>query len=288
MRPFIPLVLAATLAFPLSATEPNPSQDQRKAIEKLFVVMKIDATMRNVVDGMFAEIEKQFLDEATANGGGPEELAEGKELFQSFRKEASKIDFGGLLNEGFLRIYAKYFTDKEIDEMTAFYATPTGQKAIDLMDEMMREGMQLGMQELAPKISEVMTKVREENEKKHPWRRTMSDITEVATALEAWSLDNDEKFPRGDYASLEETLSEYLDEFPQKDIWGHAYAYSVSDDGKRYRLVSAGADSIFEWDSRRISDRAELRYRDRLDDDVVYADGAFVQLPVQAKPKEKQ
>ena len=289
MRRLLLLVLAAVVAFPLIATEPNPSQDQRVAIGKLFVAMKLDASMRNVIDGMFAEIQKQFLDEAAIKGDDPQATAEAQELFQSFRKEAAKIDFGALLNEGFIRIYAKYFTEKEIDELTAFYNTATGQKAVDLMDEMMREGMQLGMKELAPKINEVMTKVREDNEKKYPWRRTISEMEEIAGALDAWKeMNEDGTYPRGDYASLAETLEEYLDEFPEKDIWGHAYAYTVSEDGKHYRLASAGSDSIFDWDSRRITaETQELRYRDRLEDDYIVADGEFIQLPVQSKPKEQ-
>ena len=290
MRNLLPLVLSVLVALPLSATEPNPSQDQRRAIEKLFVAMKLDKSMRDVVDGVFAEIEKQFLSEAETNGNQPEDIAEAKEMFQSFRKEAAKIDFGALLSEGMTRIYAKYFTDKEVDELTAFYSTPTGQKSVDLMDEMMREGMQLGMTELAPKITEVMTKVREENEKKYPWRRTMSEMQQIASALDAWQELNEGKYPSGDYASLKEQLESELDEvFPEKDIWGHAYAYSVSTDGKHYRLVSAGADSIFDWDSRRITTEAqELRYRDRLEDDYIMADGEFLQLPQQARPKEEQ
>jgi hypothetical protein len=46
-------------------------------------------------------------------------------------------------------------------------------------------------------------------------------------------------------------------------------------------------------DSRRIEvpkpgANTAVRYRDRLEDDLIYADGAFVQLPVQAKPREKK
>ena len=47
-----------------------------------------------------------------------------------------------------------------------------------------------------------------------------------------------------------------------------------------------------DWDSRKIDvarkgDSSTVRYRDRLEDDLIWEDGAFVQLPVQAKPKAK-
>ena len=80
--------------------------------------------------------------------------------------------------------------------------------------------------------------------------------------------------------------------FPESDMWGHPYEYVVSSDRHHYRIVSAGADGVFDWDSRKIEILKEgqspaVRYRDRLEDDFIYADGSFIQLPVQAQPKVK-
>ncbi|MEA2164025.1 MAG: hypothetical protein QOK37_2152 [Thermoanaerobaculia bacterium] len=76
-------------------------------------------------------------------------------------------------------------------------------------------------------------------------------------------------------------------------MWGNSYAYIVSADRHHYRIVSSGADSNFEWDSRRIAptkpgETTQMRYSDRLEDDLIYADGSFIQLPSQAKPKTKK
>jgi len=79
--------------------------------------------------------------------------------------------------------------------------------------------------------------------------------------------------------------------FPEKDMWGHPYEYVVSPDRHHYRIVSAGADGIFEWDSRKLENVKEgqpTRYRDRLEDDLIFEDGVPVQLPVQLKPKAKK
>ena len=289
----LPKLLAVSLlvALPLSATEPNPSIRQRAAIEKLFVAMNLDATVRDSVDAIYEAMEKQIVDVALAEGGSPERVAEAKEVFSAFRERMAKIDLGGEFRETYLRIYAKYFTAEEIDAMTAFYTTPAGRKSIELMPQLMREGMQVGIDHLGPKVDQALRDAMEDAERKRPWRRTMRDIRGVATALEAWAIDNDDKYPAGDYASLEEHLvPEYIDELPAQDMWDHAYAYVVSPDRTRYRLVSAGADTIFEWDSRRIaadSDvQAETKYRERLEDDLIFADGMFVQAPVQAKAAE--
>jgi hypothetical protein len=284
-------LLLAFLLFavcPLFATEPNPSQRQRELIEKLLTLMNMDKTAAGVIDAMYAEIQGQFVRQAEEKGGDPEDIAEAKELFESFRAAAAKIDFDDLMHESFVHIYAKYFTEQELVDLVAFYTTPTGRKTIEVLDDLMRDGMKVGMEKFAPKLEEAMTAAMSEHEKKRPWRRTMSDMRNVSTALEAHFTDND-RYPTGDYASLKETLKDYVDEFPEKDIWGHAYAYVVSSDGQSYRLVSAGADSIFEWDSRRLLEADEetpTRYRDRLEDDIIFTGEQFLQLPVQARPRE--
>ena len=113
----------------------------------------------------------------------------------------------------------------------------------------------------------------------------MNDMRSVWAALEAYVIDHG-TYPSSDYAGLKALLANYIRAFPEKDIWGNPYAYVVSEDRKSYRLVSAGADSIFEWDSRRIAPDQQLRYRDRLEDDIIFGGGEFIQLPVQAKPKD--
>lgn len=71
-------------------------------------------------------------------------------------------------------------------------------------------------------------------------------------------------------------------------MWGNSYAYVVSSDAKHYRIISSGSDGNFEWDSRRIAEAKtpSLRYSERSEDDLIYADGSFVQVPKASQPKE--
>jgi hypothetical protein len=293
-RPFI-AVLVLALSFPLFATEPNPSARQRELVERLLELTNANRIGLSMMDSFFEQIEKQFLASAEAKGNRPEDIAEAKEMFTAFRQKASQIDFSGLMNDSYVRIYSKYFTESDLESLIAFYSTPTGKKSIEVMPALAREGMEAGVREVSPKIEQVMAEVAAEQEKKRPWRRTMSDLRSVASALEGYAEDHDELYPAGDYESLKADLEPYISKFPEKDIWGHAYAYVVSPDRQHYRLVSAGADSIFDWDSRRIAvasgdgtTETPVRYRERLEDDVILADYEFVQLPVQAKPAQER
>lgn len=299
MRRFLIAVLVFAVALPLFATESNPSVRQRELIEKLLDVTNSGDNGKSAMDSMFGMIEKQFMDDAEAKGNSPDDIAEAQEMFKLFRERASKIDVAGLMREASIRIYAKYFTESELADLTAFYTTPTGRKSIEVMPHLLREGMEAGVQYVSPKIAEAIAEVHEEQEKRRPWRRTMSDIRSVSTALEAYATDHDEHYPTGDYAALEQLLTPtYIKTFPAKDMWGHWYAYAASPDGTRYRVVSGGSDGVFEWDSRNVADAKkgddedypslEIRYRDRLEDDLIYESGWFLQLPNQAKPKPAQ
>jgi hypothetical protein len=298
MRRFLIAVAVLTVTLPLFATESNPSAHQRELIEKLMDAMNMSANVKSSMDSMFGIIEKQYLDDAAMKGNDPDDVAEAREGFTLFRERASKLDVVGLMQEATIRIYAKYFTESELEDLTAFYASPTGRKSIEVMPHLLREGMEAGVQYVTPKIGEVIAEVRAEQEKRRPWRRTMSDIRSIGSAVESYALDHDQVYPAGDYASLQALLVPvYMKTIPEKDIWGHAYAYAAAPDGSSYRVVSGGSDGNFEWDSRTVAaatkdasedeDGVAIRYRDRLEDDFIYENGQFLQLPKQAMPKKQ-
>jgi uncharacterized protein len=290
MRRAILAITLLALTLPVLATEPNPSARQRELVGQLLTITDADAASSTMMDAMLAQIQKQIVGAAGADGKGSRAATEAEEMFEAFRAKAAKLDVTGLMRESYIHIYSKYFTEKELEGLIAFYSTPLGKKSIATMPQLMREGMEAAARELTPKIEQISAEVLAEQEKKRPWRRTIDDLERLSGAIELWAVEHDDLYPAGDYAALKALLEpDYISKFPEKDIWGHTYAYVVSPDRRHYRLVSAGADSIFEWDSRRIApapadetDRP-IRYRDRLEDDLVLDDLGFVQLPAQAK-----
>lgn len=297
MRRLQLIAILFAVALPVIAAEPNPSVRQRELAEKLLVAIDVGGNSSAMMDSMFAQMEKQVVEAAGGPGKNAEDIAEARDLFAAFRERARKIDIAGLMREAQVRIYAKHFTESELADLNTFYATPTGQKSIQVMPQLLAEGMQAGIDNLAPKFTALMAEVVQEQEMKRPWRRTMNDMRTVATAIEAYQTDQEDgTYPAGDYAGLKAVLQgdhDYLTRFPEKDMWGNPYAYVVSADRHHYRIISSGADSNFEWDSRRITpakagEAVTTRYSDHLEDDLIYADGSFVQLPTQAKPKTKK
>lgn len=145
------LLLAAA---PLFAAEPNPTPRQRELILQLLDTMHFDKTVLAMIDSVYGSVQNQFVERAVELGA--QTPAEASELFAIFREEAAKVDFSTVLREPFIQMYAKYFTEEELAALNAFYASSAGQKAIEVMPSLMRDGMQIGAEKLGPKIDEVI------------------------------------------------------------------------------------------------------------------------------------
>ena len=66
-------------------------------------------------------------------------------------------------------IYTEAFTEAELREITAFYKTPAGQKAVTVMPELMQKGMTMGqkaVQDHLPELQEAIQKKLKEDEEK--------------------------------------------------------------------------------------------------------------------------
>jgi hypothetical protein len=109
-------------------------------------------------------------------------------------------------------------------------------------------------------------------------RNTMADIRTIATAFEAYKIDK-HSYPAGWLEAIEKMLvPTYIMKFPQLDGWGTPFRISTSDRMKSVRIVSAGADRVFEPlpyldpetrpAPRKVSDPSR---------DIVFEDGGFIQ-----------
>ena len=116
-------------------------------------------------------------------------------------------------------------------------------------------------------------------------KRTMSDMRSLATAVEAYAVDNN-SYPAascngGLYTSgTENTLATnsftnlsptYIAQPPITDGWGRALKYAVNANTDNYRIRSQGRDAT---DSSFVCGTTT-----NFNDDIVYANGTFIQWP---------
>lgn len=64
-----------------------------------------------------------------------------------------------------VNLYAETFSTEELKDLTEFYQTPTGKKAIEKMPEIMAKGSQLGAMRIQSNITELQEMIKQEAER---------------------------------------------------------------------------------------------------------------------------
>ena len=133
------LAVLFILASPtVSAAGPD---SHREAVARLFELTHIQRLIEESVDGVLAL-------QITQNPG----LAEHREVLRAFLE---KYIGWQALQDDLTTMYLQAFTEAELDQMNAFYSSPTGQKVLQRLPELVRQRNQLAMQRLQEHIGEL-------------------------------------------------------------------------------------------------------------------------------------
>ncbi|MBT6179732.1 MAG: DUF2059 domain-containing protein [Deltaproteobacteria bacterium] len=120
-------------------TKTTPSY---QAAEKLLNMMSMDKLTQqsttNMVDAMLGRLPPK---------------AQNREALQAFFK---KYVGWAALKDDFIQIYVEAFSEKELQDLIAFYKTPTGQKAITVVPSLMQKGAQIGQSRVQKHLPELL------------------------------------------------------------------------------------------------------------------------------------
>ena len=117
--------------------------------EKLLSVMNMEKVMDESITQM---VDVQLQQQPT--------LAPFKSVMLKFFKKHMSWES---LKFEMVYIYSKTFTAQELNELTAFYSTPTGKKAIEKMPTLMAQGAQVGAARIQENMSELQAMIKEES-----------------------------------------------------------------------------------------------------------------------------
>lgn len=81
----------------------------------------------------------------------------------TLRKFYQKHMSGDRLRTDMVKLYADMFTAKELNDITAFYKTPTGQKALQKLPEVMRGAMQLAQKHVMDNMEELQSMLEKDS-----------------------------------------------------------------------------------------------------------------------------
>lgn len=103
---------------------------------------------------------------------------------ETLRKFYQKHMSGDRLRADMVKLYADVFTAKELNDITAFYKTSTGQKALQKLPEVMRGAMQLAQRHVMDNMEELQSML----EKDAPAPGAADQTADEATEHEAEEL----------------------------------------------------------------------------------------------------
>lgn len=162
------LILFLTLSIASFAQTASDAPATRDDILKLFDTMNIREQMRFVMDSVSTQ-QRTMLHDTLKKRFPNISDAEIARLDQFTSETMKELPVDGMLDD-MIPVYQKHLNKADVEAMSAFYASPTGQKMLREMPAMTAEAMQA----TSPRIQAMMEKVmdraeqlaREERQKK--------------------------------------------------------------------------------------------------------------------------
>jgi hypothetical protein len=165
----VPLFMFMAAAQESAPSVVDATPAAKEDVQKLFEVMQIHQQMRLVMDSVIKQ--QSVMMHETLKKRYPQMSAEKIARADNMIKETMKdVPMDAMLDD-MIPIYQRHFTKTDIDAMTTFYASPTGQKMIREMPALTSESMQASYGRMQKQMDAVMRRteqmVKEDQENKN-------------------------------------------------------------------------------------------------------------------------
>ena len=161
------IVLVASATFAQLAPSVGDDPASKEDIQKLFEVMQIHQQMRQVMDAMMKQ-QTAMIDE-TLKKRYPQTSADKIARANRMIVETVKDMPMDAMLDDMIPIYQRHFSKTDIDAMSTFYASPTGQKMMREMPSLTSESMQASYARMQKQMDVIQQKaeqiVKEDQEK---------------------------------------------------------------------------------------------------------------------------
>src|SRR5579864_5868276 len=154
------LLLCGSAAFAQQPTTPTGDAAATKEdIQHLFDVMQIHQQMRQVMDAMMKQ-QTAMIDETLRKRypqTSAEKIARADRMIQETMKD---MPMDAILDD-MIPIYQRHFSKTDIDAMSTFYASPTGQKMMKEMPALTTEAMQVSYARMQKQMEAMMQRAEQ-------------------------------------------------------------------------------------------------------------------------------
>jgi len=126
------------------------SRTKQEAVKELIHVMKNDSMINKMIDAMIPAMATQMQSEMKDSTA----KARSEEVMKIAMKTVKELS--PKLTDMMTSIYEKYYTESEINDFLVFYKSPTGQKSINIMPQIMKEMMDDMMKNYIPEMQKTL------------------------------------------------------------------------------------------------------------------------------------
>jgi len=151
------IALSTVLVSPGLAQQPAPAT--KEDIQKLFVVMNVREQMRTTVDSMLRQ-QSELLRDSLKKRSPQITDDEIQRLDDTMQEMMKDFPYTTILND-MVPVYQKHLTKSDVDSMTVFYSSNTGQKLLREMPAMTAESMQATYPTMQAQLEKVMKRIDE-------------------------------------------------------------------------------------------------------------------------------
>lgn len=148
-------------------------EEKRKLIEEFLELTGGEKTFQQVSQAMLSQMEQQFTAMLGSDLVGSPQLSpqERQQVAANMNREMSRIaqkynqlfleriDYQKIVEEVYYPLYDKYFTNDDLRVLIDFYKSPTGQRTIEIMPQLLQESVQRTAQVIAPTVTSIIQEI---------------------------------------------------------------------------------------------------------------------------------
>ena len=154
-------IIVCFLLFTLPGISYSADESKRESVEKLLVLINADS----MIDTVYSQMDQVMQRMGQQLGVKPSE----QEIFDKFISKMvsmmkSEMNWAKM-KEPMIKIYLKHYSEKEIQDMIAFYKSDSGQSMIRKLPAVMRDSMLLSQKMVKgfiPKLKKMSKELEEE------------------------------------------------------------------------------------------------------------------------------
>jgi hypothetical protein len=146
------LACTCTLVSAYAQASTTPSDESLKELLQLSGSEKLVSDMQQRMKGVFANSIKQTL---ASQGASAEQVAMMDKMEQKMSTLLAEEMSWSKMEAAYLQVYKESFTQDEINQLIAFYKSPTGQMFVQKMPTVMQKSMLAMQQQMAPLMGKI-------------------------------------------------------------------------------------------------------------------------------------